>query len=796
MRKILFCLILFSVGFFKAQQTVNHHVDFSSGNQNMWGPSFNAFSFNQVIPIFDVPWNVNFDTGNGGIVNILGQSFGAGIAGHFSGNIGMEFALQGFTTGEVAVDYPVDITLDMPVDNTYDQGDLVTIETDYAVTSGYSLDTYFPSVGEATLDLYFQLGASLSATICVFGCVTFPVIPSFNTGVQNINIFTVNQYGIDFFSFNGGTPAYSYSTGLPLNMDVIPQLGDYGLSGELDLPYVTTDDYLSGDNLYACGDSIYSYVNLDIFALLGNIPGQVGLVLGNLSGSQDLGGVATVSWNFFSASFQLNNSINQCFDFEPSIFGKFEFPIAVDYSIKSSSGSVVETGTSSIINAQLGNDIEYNFPCHYEEIDIEPTYSIDGIFTNHTYDSIGFDLNMSAFGFGLDIPGVQITPAINIPSICVDIPYPCPTWSNPFKICWTELCSPAVNIPAVGWSGYSLTIGPLWSTSIPLGSITFDLYKHTWSLEGFSEYTKPMFTMKASPLSITNTSTNILCYGDNSGSINTSISSISPALPYTYTWTNGASSQNLSGLPAGPYEVSVYDNNGCQLFTGATITEPAQELLLSYSQINKSCNGGINDGAIDLLVQGGTLPYSFNWSNGASSEDISSLDAGTYNLTVTDGAGCQKSISVVISEPNLLGQVSAVTHVNCNGNSDGEINIDVYGGTLPYSYLWSTGQIVDDLNGLNAGSYTLTVTDGNLCTSTQTHVVNQPATSIALSETATDVLCYGDSTGSVDVTVVGGTPGYSFLWSSSLGTVLPYISEDVYNIPAATYTIIVTDGNG
>ena len=300
MRKILFCLILFSVGFFKAQQTVNHHVDFSSGNQNMWGPSFNAFSFNQVIPIFDVPWNVNFDTGNGGIVNILGQSFGAGIAGHFSGNIGMEFALQGFTTGEVAVDYPVDITLDMPVDNTYDQGDLVTIETEYAVTSGYSLDTYFPSVGEATLDLYFQLGASLSATICVFGCVTFPVIPSFNTGVQNINIFTVNQYGIDFFSFNGGTPAYSYSTGLPLNMDVIPQLGDYGLSGELDLPYVTTDDYLSGGNLYACGDSIYSYVNLDIFALLGNIPGQVGLVLGNLSGSQDLAGIATVSWNFFN----------------------------------------------------------------------------------------------------------------------------------------------------------------------------------------------------------------------------------------------------------------------------------------------------------------------------------------------------------------------------------------------------------------------------------------------------------------------------------------------------------------
>lgn len=794
MKKFLFVLFLFLFSFSQAQQIVNHHVDFSSGNQNMWGPSFNAFSFNQVIPIFNVPWNESFDTGNGGIVNILGSSFGAGVAGHFSGFIGMDFSLLGFTTGEVAVEYPVDITLDMPVDNTYDQGDLVTIETDYTVSSGYSLDTYFPNVGEARLDLNFQLGASLSATICVFGCVTFPIIPSFNTGVQNINIFTVNQYGIDFFSFNGGTPAYSYSTGLPLSLP--SSLANWGLTGELDLPYVTTTDNMSGNNLRACGNDMYSTMNLDIFTLLGNIPGTVGLVLGNLSGSQSLGGVATVSWNFFSASFELNNFINQCFDFTPTIYGRFEFPYAVNYNIKNSSGTTIETGSSSIINAALGNDIQYNFPCHYDEVEIIPTYSIDGEITNHTYDSIGFNLNMSAFGFGLSVPGVQITPAIDIPEICIDIPYPCPTWSNPFKICWTEICTPAIHIPAVGWSGFSLNIGPLWSTSIPVGSLTFDLYLHTWSLEGFDEYTKPAFTMRASPLSISSSYTNILCYGDNTGSINTSISAISPALPYTYVWTNGASTQNLSNLTAGPYEVTVYDNNGCPLFTGATITEPAQELLLSHTQINKSCNSGSNDGSIDLLAQGGTPPYNFNWSNGASTEDISSLDAGTYNLTVTDDVGCQKNLTVNITEPNILGQVAAITHVNCNGDADGEIDIDVFGGTLPYSYSWSSGQIVDDINGLSAGNYTLTVTDGKGCTSVEVHTVNEPLNAMSLSASSVDVLCYSDSSGSIDLTVSGGSPGYTFLWSSSIGTVLPYISEDVSNLPSASYTIIVTDNNG
>ena len=101
----------------------------------MWGPSFSAFTMNQTIDIFSYPWNVSGGTGNGGIVTILGQSFGAAASFGTSGVIGSDFTLEGFTTGEVKVDYPVDIELDMNTDNTYNQGELVGINSSHEVAA-------------------------------------------------------------------------------------------------------------------------------------------------------------------------------------------------------------------------------------------------------------------------------------------------------------------------------------------------------------------------------------------------------------------------------------------------------------------------------------------------------------------------------------------------------------------------------------------------------------------------------------------------------------------------------------
>ncbi len=794
-----------------SQQVVTHSMTFSSGTQNMWGPSFSPFTINQTINLFEVSWNETFSTGNAGIVNILGANFGAAVNGHFNGTIGSNFYIQGFTTGDVSVDYPIDVVLDMPTDLTYDQGDTVQINTSYTVdTSSYSLVTNYPNVGEIGLDIYFQLGAELSAQLCAFGCFTFPVIPNFNTGMQTINVFKADNTGIGFFGVNGGPMLYNYAAQLTTSDIPGDPLGGYGLTATLSIPDVSTTDGLSGYDLSACGESSYLEMTLEIFKLLSNIPypppvTPIGPILANLSGSYGVPlGVgnyeAEFTWNFLSALFKMEVFNKQCFDFKPKIYGKYEFPIAVEYEVLDASGSSLANGTSSIVNIEIGHNIKYKFPCYFEDIDIVSTYSIDGQFSNHTYDSIAFSFEMSAFEFSLVFPSIQITPAIYVPEICISIPYPCPTWSSPWKWCSYTACTPAFTIPAVNSGALNFDIGPLWEYILPLGSIKYDWFNQTWALEGFSEFTFPSFRMSASPLSIVNSFIDVACYGGNDGSIDITTSAISPALPYTYTWTNGQTIQDISSLPAGPYDVSVIDANNCQLFTGATIQEPQQPLSISIVKTDKKCNGAANDGAIDALIQGGTAPYTYAWSNGATTEDVAGLNVGTYTLTVTDSKLCTENVPVTIEQPNVLGQVGAITNVNCKNDADGIIQVDVFGGTLPYSYAWagpsSYSASTEDINGLSGGTYSLTTTDGNGYVNTQPYNVTEPATLISLSSTKVDVNCKNDSTGSIDLSVVGGTPGYFFKWSNGQGVVLPYQTEDLTNIPADSYTVTVTDSKG
>jgi gliding motility-associated-like protein len=854
---IFIALFVFSsnYGFGQITQNVQHIVNFTSGNQNMWGPSWSAFTIDQEITLFDVPWNVNYDTGNTFMFSLAGQSFGAAFSGGFSGVIGSKISLEGFTSGHVDVDYPITVDLNMNNDNTYDQGDDVVVQTDYTVNNGYAINSYYPTGGEFRWDLYFQMAANAQATLCFFGCTTFPVIPSFNTGLQTINLATVNMIPgnpntggdtgawwlgaaePDMWSQGPGIAGWPYSlppqTSGPYNS---ANLGSHwipwqcyqafgpwtvstpiGLEMELDLPYVSNvagaTSLDANDDLAACGNDSYFTANLEIFDFLGFIlqysppPGPaIGTVLQNLSGSVELG-PAEISWNLFSASFQAEIFNSQCFDFYPKVWGRFDFPVPVDYWVTTPAGATVSNGTSSVVNVELGNNLNYEYPCYFEELDITPTYYIDGSvdnFTNHTYDSISFTFEMSAFEFGIEVPSVIVVPEIVIPEICVDIPYPCPTWSNPFKICWTTACTPEIVIPEIAFPGVSESFGPLWSTSIPLGDISYDWYNNSWNLAGFSQYTFPAFTMRANALGINITQTDILCHGDATGSISVNQTATSLEGPFSFTWTdpsynisgNGTGSQTINGLTAGPYEVSIIDGNGCQVFQGGTIMEPPTALGITYTKTDKNCNGGPNDGSIDILVQGGTPGYSYSWSNGATSQDISGLAAGTYSVTVTDANGCTAGATIVITEPNVLGQTAAITDVNCFAGTDGEIAVDTYGGTLPYQFSWDSGQTSEDITNLTAGTYTLTVTDGNSCQSVAPYVVTQPAAPIALSSVGTVVGCKYDSTGAIDLTVNGGTPGYTFMWSVTGGIVLPYTSEDLTNIPAETYTVLVTDANG
>lgn len=802
-----------------AQQMVIYDVDFNSGIQNMWGPSFSPVTIDQDITLFEEGWNLPINVG--GITTIVGQSFGATLNGGFSGLIGSKVSLHGFTSGTVEVNYPIDVELDMSSDLSYDPGDQVKIETSYTVDPGYELNTIYPNVGEASFDVYFRMAAGLSANICFFGCTSFPIIPSFDTGIINLNIVTINEDGLWFLGPGDPTsvPYHPGAGGFPFAMDLqtspttspipnfvpwqiyqplfpfsLPDNG-FGLTGELSLPHVETTASESNNNLEACGESNYLNMNLELFKLLSNfVPAPFNVILGNLSGSQSLG-PAEVNWTIFSASLDANIANHQCFEFTPKVWGKYEFPVAVDYQIYDpSNGSLTAVSSSSIINMELGKELRYKFPCYFEELHITPTFFIDGSidnFRNHTYDSVSFDFLMSALEFGIEVPSVTIIPGFTIPSVCVTIGYPC-GW---FDWCTYDLCSPEIVIPPIVSPSINLSYGPLWSPSFPLGSFTYDWLDFHWNLEGFTPQLMDSFTMKAKTFEISNSATHILCNAQSTGAINVTTVAVSPATPYTYTWTNGATTEDLSNLPAGAYELSIIDMNGCQMFTGATILEPALPLAISSTHIDKLCNTGVNTGSIDLSVLGGTPGYSYNWSNGMSSEDISGLDVGNYTVNVTDANGCVSNTSVTIGQPELLGQTGVISNIKCFGENTGSVSATAFGGVLPYSYLWSNGATTSDLNSVGANSYTLQITDGNGCQSMANYNVVQPAAGLSSTILGTDISCKDGNNGTINFSPVGGTPGYSFNWSKN-GVLIPFYTEDLTNLQAGTYSVLVTDANG
>ena len=182
---------------------------------------------------------------------------------------------------------------------------------------------------------------------------------------------------------------------------------------------------------------------------------------------------------------------------------------------------------------------------------------------------------------------------------------------------------------------------------------------------------------------------NISCNGVNDGTI--SIAPTGGVNPYTYVWSNGASVADLTGLFAGTYTVTVTDDNGDTESTTVTLTEPNQ-LILTNSITNVLCNGA-STGAIDLTVSGGTTNYSYAWSNGAITEDLTGKIAGTYTVTVTDANSCTATTSATITQPAALNLSTTVTNVLCNGASTGAVNLTVSGGNPSYTYLWSNGAI-------------------------------------------------------------------------------------------------------
>ena len=293
--------------------------------------------------------------------------------------------------------------------------------------------------------------------------------------------------------------------------------------------------------------------------------------------------------------------------------------------------------------------------------------------------------------------------------------------------------------------------------------------------------------------------TSIICNGDNNGFIDLTVTGGTGV--YTYAWSNGADTEDISGLSAGSYSVTVTDENNCSSSTSVDITEPPilniAETHSDYAGFGVSCNGA-SDGSIDITVTGGIGVYTYAWSNGADTEDVSGLSAGSYSVTVSDENDCSVSISVDITESDQI-SISNITsdyngfNVSCNGASDGFIDITVTGGIGVYTYDWSNGAGTEDVSGLSAGSYSVTVTDENNCSSSISIDIAE-SEEMTISETHSDyagfgVSCNGVSDGFIDITVTGGTGVYTYDWSNGADT------EDLSNLSAGSYSVTVSDEN-
>ena len=176
----------------------------------------------------------------------------------------------------------------------------------------------------------------------------------------------------------------------------------------------------------------------------------------------------------------------------------------------------------------------------------------------------------------------------------------------------------------------------------------------------------------------------MLCYGDNGGEIDISISG--GVGPYSYLWSNQSTTQDIEKVPAGNYGVEIRDANGCFHRMEATITQPTQLNVQIETLENIVCFGELK-GAIDINVSGGVEPYEFSWSNGATTEDILDVSAGSYTVTVIDALGCMQTISANIKQPPALrARIADEKHLACSGDSNGAIFIDVIGGVKPYTF--------------------------------------------------------------------------------------------------------------
>lgn len=218
-----------------------------------------------------------------------------------------------------------------------------------------------------------------------------------------------------------------------------------------------------------------------------------------------------------------------------------------------------------------------------------------------------------------------------------------------------------------------------------------------------------------------------------------------------------------------------------------TLPVTCQSLEASLQKTDISCFNA-KDGSLAVVVAKGQGPYTFSWSNAATTESISNLDAGTYSVVVRDQSGDEVTLEGTITQPKPITVSGNATSASCNGMANGSIDVSVSGGRAPYIIEWTNGSHTEDLHDVAPGQYSVIVKDANNCsTSSRFTVGSQSVMDITASLVKPDC---NDSNGSIDISVTGGTQPYSFNWSDNI------VSQNRTGIAAGIYSVVVTDSSG
>jgi gliding motility-associated-like protein len=285
------------------------------------------------------------------------------------------------------------------------------------------------------------------------------------------------------------------------------------------------------------------------------------------------------------------------------------------------------------------------------------------------------------------------------------------------------------------------------------------------------------------------------CLGANDGTVDMTITC--GTLPCTVSWSNGAPTEDLSGLAPGTYNVTVTDGVGC-VATGF-IAVPAGpnccNLAFDLDVIDPSC--GQNNGSLEVTNVTGTGPFINIWSNGASTALISNLAAGTYTVTVTDNGqpNCQLDSTITITDAGspAISNISG-TDEACAGAGNGTATVTAAGGAAPLSYAWSNSATGSSISNLTPGNYDVTVTDANGCSVTGQVVIGTGPVccSLSASATTTPASC-GTADGSITVTVDVATGTAPFQYNLDGGS---FGASNVFTVGGGNYTVIARDVNG